>query len=922
MSMNTRRGTGSVEPQQDLAARLQQCENRLRLATEAGGVGLWDYDPSTGLMTCCARTRAMLGISPGGETNLAAFTAGLHPGDREATVAAFVAATDPQTRLAFDLEFRTTCAEDQAVHWVAARGHGLFDDDGCCRRAIGSAIDITARRRTETRLAASEARFHAAVDAVEGILWTNNARGEMEGEQPGWTTLTGQTEDQYSGQGWISAVHLDDAKPTIEAWQTALATRQLFVHEHRVRRRDGVWRRFSVRVIPSLEQDGSLREWVGLHTDITAREAAEVERTKLTALVEQSGDLIGIAGLDQRVSFLNAAGCRLVGLDPATVHGTLAEDFLPDAQKTLLDTEIVQAVQSGGHWQGDLLLRHFASGTTIPVWSNVFVLRSGDGIAVGFGTVARDLTAQHRADDALRGMNETLERLVAERTAALASSEARLRAIFETSYQLQCMVTPDGELVDANETSLKAACCTMAELAGRPFWETAWFSATPGMAELIHQGVQLAASGQTVRQEITVNLPGGRRTYDFSIRPIHGAAGDVFALIPDAIDITDRLASEDALRQAQKMEAFGQLTGGVAHDFNNLLQAISGGLEMLGRNHVQSADGQQLIGLISNAIDRGAQLTRQLLAFARKSQLELQPVDVNAVIAASGALLESSMGGALVVERVFGRDLWPAMTDPSQLDVAILNLMINARDATPGGGTVTISTANAVAPGPGVPDDLRPGGYVRLAVADTGTGMSETVLERVFEPFFTTKDVGKGTGLGLSQVYGFAHQSSGTVRVASMQGRGTTVEIFLPRADAEPDGPASRFHSGKAPDGREPGFQTVLVVDDDRDVCELAAASLSELGYTVLTAESGSAGLEVIGREPGLELLLVDFAMPGMNGAELVRRARQLRPGLRVVFMTGHTDAVAPFAGTHDILYKPFKLADLAARVKQALIQG
>lgn len=532
--------------------------------------------------------------------------------------------------------------------------------------------------------------------------------------------------------------------------------------------------------------------------------------------------------------------------------------------------------------------------------------------------VANEARLAH-SEDALRRMNETLEALVAERTGELRASQARLRTIFETSHQLQALVSLDGTLLDANATSLMVSGSTLEEVVGRPFWEGPWFAQTEGAPGMIRQAIMDAAAGRTTRNEFSLNLPAGHRTYEFSVRPIHNRDGAVFAIVPDAMDITERRQAEEALRQSQKMEAFGQLTGGVAHDFNNLLQAISGGLEMLARKYVHSEDGHRLIRLVTGAADRGAQLTRQLLAFARHQRLESKATDVNETVASSGQLLERSLGGELTIERRLGQGVWPAMADPSQLDIAVLNLVINARDAMPQGGTIVISTENVVAPAAETPPDLAPGCYVRLAVTDTGCGMTADVRERVFEPFFTTKGVGKGTGLGLSQVYGFAHQSSGTVRIISAPGQGTTVEIFLPRAEAE---------DVALPDEGEPtqwrGRETVLVVDDDNDVRELAAASLAELGYRVLSAESGAAGLEVIGHEPSIDLLLADFAMPGMNGAELVRLARRVRPQLRVLFMSGYADldAVLQHAGPDGILYKPFKMADLATRIGATLVRS
>jgi PAS domain S-box-containing protein len=373
---------------------------------------------------------------------------------------------------------------------------------------------------------------------------------------------------------------------------------------------------------------------------------------------------------------------------------------------------------------------------------------------------------------------------------------------------------------------------------------------------------------------------------------------------------------QQRLRQAQKMEAFGQLTGGIAHDFNNLLQAVSGSLEMLGRKHVHKEDGHRLLRIGAQALDRASHLTRQLLMFARKQSLEIRPIDTNAAMSASVELAHRSLPENVAIEQRYLPGAWPVLGDVNQLDVAMLNLIINARDAMPDGGAIVVTTANVTVPGDDVPADLAPGSYVRLAVIDTGVGMPEDVRARVFEPFFTTKGIGRGTGLGLSQVYGFAHEAGGSVRITSAVGGGTTVEMYLPKADSAEA--ATTIESVRAVwRGRE----TVLVVDDDRDVRELAVACLQEYGYRVLEASSGVECLERLGQEASVDLLLIDFAMPAMNGAETVRLARRMRPELEVLFITGYADlrALSEHVGPNAILAKPFKLAQLAERVAQGL---
>src|SRR5579885_3846104 len=336
--------------------------------------------------------------------------------------------------------------------------------------------------------------------------------------------------------------------------------------------------------------------------------------------------------------------------------------------------------------------------------------------------------------------------------------------------------------------------------------------------------------------------------------------------------MAERARAEDELRQAQKMDAVGQLTSGVAHDFNNLLAAVLGNLELL-QSEVATPRGKRLLAGASRAAERGAKLTEQLLVFSRKRQIQARPFDANALVAGMEEMLSRTIGPGHRIKKDLAEGLWPALADPGQVEIAILNLALNARDAMPAGGTLKITTANVPAGEASLPKKLE-GDFVLIAVADTGVGMSEEVIARAFEPFFTTKEVGKGTGLGLSTVYGVARQSGGMAVLSSRVGVGTTVTIYLPRAAAAED--AGQTRSAAAAVGK-PGAargRRVWVVDDDPDVRDFAADSLRQAGYEVVDAESGVAVLGAIERGLAVDAVIVDYAMPAMNGAELARRLR------------------------------------------------
>jgi PAS domain S-box-containing protein len=392
-----------------------------------------------------------------------------------------------------------------------------------------------------------------------------------------------------------------------------------------------------------------------------------------------------------------------------------------------------------------------------------------------------------------------------------------------------------------------------------------------------------------------------------------------------------RLKAEELLRQSQKMEAVGQLTGGVAHDFNNLLTIVMGGLDVIGRQIPAlgaSAATERVIrakDMALQAVQRAVTLTNRLLAFSRQQPLAPKSIDANKLVSATCEFLRRTLGEAVSLETVLAGGLWRSHADPNQLENALLNLTLNARDAMPNGGKVTIETANCyldesyVA---AIAEPVEVGQYVMIAVTDTGVGMDKATLERVFEPFFTTKEVGKGTGLGLSQVYGFVRQSAGHVKVYSELNEGTTVRIYLPRyagaevhtEDAEYSGPVTRAI----------GNETVLVVEDDEALRAYTVETLGELGYRVLAAPNGAAALEILQSGKAIDLLFTDVVMPGgVNGRQLADEAVRLRPDLKVLFTTGYTRNAIVHHGRLDagveMISKPFSFSALSSKVRALL---
>jgi len=380
-------------------------------------------------------------------------------------------------------------------------------------------------------------------------------------------------------------------------------------------------------------------------------------------------------------------------------------------------------------------------------------------------------------------------------------------------------------------------------------------------------------------------------------------------------EIDAREQAQSALLQAQKMEAMGQLTGGVAHDFNNLLAAISGSLSLL-EPRISDEGSLRLLRTAQHGASRGAQLTESLLAFARKQRLDPVAADLNTIIVEITQMLSRSIGPSVEISHALAPGLWPVLVDIGQIETALLNIAINARDAMPGGGKVVIQTANIAARSDKLPDELADQDCVLVAMRDTGTGMSPDVIERAFEPFFTTKEIGKGTGLGLSMVFGVVSQSGGTVRICSRLGDGTTVQIYLPRATvaATPERPGTASVV-------EIAGAHILVVDDDPDVRWVIAQDLGEIGCSVAEARSGEDALAILERGEPCDLMVIDLVMPGLSGIDTIRLARCNRPDLKVLFASGYADMsrFAESLGHETLVKKPFTLETLAAAVRAAL---
>lgn len=768
----------------DAQERLRESEKRFRNMADHAAVMMWVTEPD-GYCTYLNRGwYEFTGQDPEQAQGFGWLDA-VHPEDRPRAETDFREAN--ASRTAFRAEYRLRRA-DGVYRWAIDAASPRFGDAGEWLGYVGSVIDIDDRREAEDRLVQSEARFRAAVDAVQGVLWTNNAVGQMQGPQPAWAALTGQSPEEYQDYGWVKAVHPDDASPSVEAWNQAVAERRPFVFEHQVRRRvDGEWRRFSIRAIPLFDPTGEVTEWVGVHTDVT--DLREIE-----------------AALRDGEARFRAMAEAMPGFV-----------WTADAQGSL--------------------------DYTSPRWSEYSGDAAGDGLGSGWAAFVHE-------DD---------------KASAFAAWHASLetRQPYAIEFRLR---SRDG---------LYGWWLVRAMPVTNPDGTVRWIGSATDIDEIVEARDVLS-----------------RSQFELERRVAERSA--------------ELMQTQEALRQSQKLEAMGQLTGGVAHDFNNLLTPIVGALDVLQRRGVGGEREQRLIDGALQSSERARILVQRLLAFARRQPLQSQAVDVDALVKGMADLIASTSGPGIKVFVDMDANLSAAQADPNQIEMAVLNLSVNARDAMPNGGQLTISAGDEVVEGPHRAG-LRPGNYVRISVADTGTGMDEVTVARAIEPFYSTKGIGKGTGLGLSMVHGLASQLGGSLLISSKVGLGTQIEFWLPATISAPSS-VEISEPATIPDGAAVG--TILLVDDE-DLVRLSTADmLSETGFVVIEAASAEEALSVLRSGTNISAVVRDHLMPGMTGVDLARIVKETWPHTPVLIVSGYAEGegIAPDLPR---LSKPFRKSDL-----------
>jgi PAS domain S-box-containing protein len=769
----------------------------------------------------------------------------------------------------------------------------IRDEGGPVTGIFVEGIDVTSAHDAVAALRESEAQFRTFAQAVPNQAWTATPDGRLDWFNDRVFEYSGLDHDALVGNGWGQIVHPDDVEAAGASWAAALISGETYETEFRIRRRDGEYRWHLVRALP-IQTDGEVSRWVGTNTDINDQKLSEVETLRdRDRLWELSQDLMLICDFDGVVSSVNPSATRMLGWSEEEMVGHVLNDFVhPD--------DVASTAAEVGK---------LAEGATTLAFENRYRTKDGDYRLIDW-TAVPDQERIHAV-----GRDITDERRVAR-------DRERIWAL---SPIVKVVADPTGTISAVNPSWSTTLGWSDTETIGRNVLD---FVLDDGRDAARERLATLAQPGRRVveSQSVLVGKDGVQHSFAWTTVPEGGMLYLFGRDITAEVEAAEALAStEEALRQSQKMEAVGQLTGGIAHDFNNLLAGVLGNLELLnlriaqGRleaipRHVEAAQG---------AAKRAAALTQRLLAFSRRQTLDPTPVDVNKLVAGLEDLVRRTVGPAIQIEVVGAGGLWATLVDRYQLENALLNLCINARDAMPDGGRLTIETANKWLDDRAARErELTPGQYVSLCVTDTGTGMPPDVIERAFDPFFTTKPLGEGTGLGLSMIYGFVRQSGGQVRIYSELGTGTTMCLYLPRHVGEVDDAADE-HGAPLPAPGGHG-ETVLVIDDEASVRAMITDVLTDGGYHVIEAPDGPSGLKVIQSNARIDLLVTDVGLPGgMNGRQVADAGRALRPELKILFVTGYAENALVGNGLLDhgmqVITKPFSIEIFANKVRDLI---
>ncbi|TYT27481.1 PAS domain-containing protein [Luteimonas viscosa] len=912
------------------------------MAMAAGAiVGTWFWDVARDRLSVDEALAHAFGLDPAlprENLRLEQVVHTVHPDDQAELAEAIRAALARGGRYVHQYRAR---GADGGYRWLEAVGRVDLDAGGRAVRFPGVLIDIGERRRLEAERDQARSLLDSFIEAVPGVVYAKDRQGRLLIGNRGTTELIGRPPEAYIGR--TDAEVLSDpvqAAAVMAADARVMDSGQAEQLEEAVNFPDGRRAWWLSTKAPLRDEAGAVVGLVGTSLDITARRTAEQGHREIEERYRLAAQATNDAIWDWRMAdghvIWNEALRTLFGHDIAQTSAHWWLEHIHPGDRARIDAEIHAVIDGGGSaWTGEYRFRR-ADGSYASVFDRGTVLRDAGGAPVRMIGAMLDLSARRQAEAVLAEREERL-RLATDAgdlgfwDVDLVHDQlvwpARTKAMFGIPADVPVSMRDfyEGLHPDDREAT-SAAFAAAADPARRALYDVEY--RTVGKEDGIVRWV--AAKGRGLFED------------DRCVRVV-GVAMDITRRKADearlkelnerlearvAEEVASRLQVEEALRQAQKMEAVGQLTGGIAHDFNNMLATVIGPLDVLATRLGDSDPRtRRYIELALDGALRAAQLTQRLLAFSRQQPLQPVALDPNRLVAGMSGLLAHSLGSSVRLETVLAGGIWWIHADENQLENVILNLAVNARDAMPDGGRLTVETANCDLDHRYAADNagVQAGQYVLIAVTDTGAGMTPEVMAKAFDPFFTTKQVGRGTGLGLSQVYGFVKQSAGHVKIYSELGQGTTVKVYLPRLlrrpqqqDANPARAASALPLGEA-------REVVLVVEDEPAVREFSVQVLEDLGYRVLEAGGAEAALRLLDAHPEITLLFTDVVMPGLNGRQLADRARETRPDLKVLFTTGYSRNAVVHNGVLDpgvhLIGKPFTAEELAQRVR-AVIDG
>ncbi|HYY75048.1 MAG TPA: PAS domain S-box protein [Gaiellaceae bacterium] len=889
----------------DHERRLAESEERLRLALEAGDMGVWDWNLRTDELVWSEKVAEINRSRDGAfDGTFDSFLAVVAPEDRERVSAAISASMEEGS--VYDVEFRLRTV-DGSVRWNASRGRVLFDERGLPTRMIGVAADITARKQAEEELRTSRELYRLVVENAKDLITLLGPEGRIVYASPSWEAALGFSPAELTAEVNPLEVHPEDAELARATIASAVQSGATPVTQARVRAKDGTWVTVEGVVVPIYDEEGRPVLLLTTSRDVTERRRAE---EALRAAEQRYRTLVEQLPLVTYMDALDGAGPNLYTspqIDP--LLGYAAADWSNDSELFSQrlhpeDRDRVLAERAHARATGEPLRTEYRilARDGRPVWlqEEAIVVRDEADRPLFLQGYLLDISERKRAEQAVQ------------------ESEERFRTIFESSPIGIGVGDEEGRVVASNPAFAAMLGFAPSELSGRAFRDFTVSEDVEPTAGLYAS--LMAGEGEGFQAEKRyVHRDGRSISVRLTISRVAGGDDERRLALVIAEDITERKRLEEQLFRSQKLEAVGRLAGGVAHDFNNLLTGILGYADLLRMGLAEDDPRRGDAEEVKRAAERAADLTRQLLAFSRRQVLQPRVLDLNRIVEDMERMLRRLIGEDIELVTSVEPDLGRVEADPGQLEQVVANLVVNARDAMPGGGRLVLETANAAVDetlASGRTVEMPPGPYVVLTVSDTGAGMDEETQAHAFEPFFTTKEVGKGTGLGLATVYGIVKQSGGFIWVYSEPGEGTTFKIYLPRVEKPADGtadPPSRPARG--------GSETVLVVEDEKVVRDLIGRDLTGRGYAVLTAGTGVEALAVAAAHEGaIDLVVTDVVMPEMGGLELTQRLAAERPGIKVVYMSGYTElALAGEVASRPLLQKPFNASMLADTIREVL---